>query len=116
MGAAHTELIETGDKRDGRGRRLVTRERRAELVAAYRESGLTQAAFARREGVKYTTFTYWVQQSVRAGRRRTAVRFAEVRLPPSALSAALEVRLLDGTILRGSSVAELAALVRALRA
>jgi hypothetical protein len=46
-----------------------------------------------------------------------AVRFAEVRLPAVAAPVpGLEVRLPDGTLLRGGSAVELAALVRALRA
>jgi hypothetical protein len=43
-----------------------------------------------------------------------AVRFAEVALPAS-VAQGMEVRLPDGTILRGGRVGELAALVRALR-
>ncbi len=115
MGTTHTELIETGDKRDGRGRRLTTAERRAELVAAYRQSGLTQAAFARREGVTYSTFASWVQVSRQTRRRSATVKFAEVRLPVPAPWAGLEVRLPDGTVVRGTKAADLAEFVRALR-
>jgi hypothetical protein len=115
------ELVETGEQRDRIGRRITPAARRAELVAAWRASGLTQAAFARREGVKYTTFTNWVQVRAKAGAAKPAVRFAEVRLPlPLAANegrvAALEVRWPDGTVLRGGSATELAKLVRALRA
>jgi len=118
MGVTHAELVETGDKRDGRGRRLTTAERRSELVAEYRQSGLTMAAFARRESVRYSTFAGWVWKRGRAKRTRPArVRFAEVRLPlaPTSGLAGLEVRLPDGTVVRGSAAAEVAALVRALR-
>jgi transposase-like protein len=118
MGAIIAEVVDTGEKRDGRGRRITPRARRAELVRAYRASGLTQAAFARQEGVKYPTFAHWVQQSERAGGRRPPVQFTELRLPaaprPSA-AVELEVRLPDGTLVRGTKAAELAALVRALR-
>jgi hypothetical protein len=48
-----TELIETGAKRDGRGRRIATREEKVALIAQYRGSGLTQRAFAEREGIKF---------------------------------------------------------------
>jgi transposase-like protein len=130
-GATDTELIETGEKRDALGRRHTPRERRTELLAAYRASGLTQSAFARREGITYSTFCTWAQTERRrgelppapAGRKRRrrvgppAVRFAEVRLPAvPAPVPGLEVRLPDGTLLRGGSAVELAALVRALRA
>jgi transposase-like protein len=135
---AETELVETGERRDALGRRRTPRERRAELLRAYRASGLTQKAFARREGVHYTTFCTWAQAERRSGRlpvapaggkkRRQPVAFEaarmafrEVQLSPSAPVAGsglagLEVRLADGTLLRGGSAAELVKLVRALRA
>ena len=110
------ELVETGEQRDTLGRRRTPVERRAELVQAFKGSGLTMAAFAAREGVNYTTFAGWVQQSRRArpGRPRKSVLFARVQLPapPAAM---LEARLPDGTVLRGGTATELAALVRALR-
>ena len=55
------ELVETGEQRDRIGRRITPTARRAELVAAWRASGLTQAAFARREGIIYSSFAAWVQ-------------------------------------------------------
>lgn len=129
---ATTELVETGEKHDTLGRRRTPAERRAELLAAYRQSGLTQSAFARREGIRYSTFCTWAQaereagrlpvaQAGRKGRRPTppgSVRFTEVQLPPMPVPVAggLEVRLPDGTLLRGGSAAELAKLVRALKA
>lgn len=119
MGAITTELVETGEKRDERGRRINSAERREELVRGFRESGLTMAAFARRECVHYSTFAGWVLKSTRRGKRtRGRVHFAEVRLPrqvPAAGGTMVEVRLVDGTVVRGSAVAEVAALVRALR-
>ena len=116
MGALVAELVETGDKRDSRGRRVTLAERRAELLKDYREGGLTMAAFARREGVKYSTFAGWVNRSGRRpGKRRPPMRFAEVNLPVPIASAVFEVRLPDGTVLRGGEPAGLAALVRALK-
>lgn len=131
--AAETELIETGEQRDALGRRRTPLQRREELLAAYRQSGLTQKAFARREGITYTTFCSWAQAERRKGklplapagrkRRRTQgmapVRFVEACLPGQAAlapaSAPLEVRLPDGTLLRGGSATELAKLVQALK-
>lgn len=120
MGAIETEVVETWDKRDGRGRKLREVERRAGFVRSYQSSGLTMAAFARREGLKYPTFAGWVLRSAaRSSNTRVApVRFAEVRLPirgSSASAPGLEVRLVDGTIARGTNAVELAALVRALK-
>jgi transposase-like protein len=136
--AAETELVETGEKRDALGRRRTPAERRTELLAAYRRSGLTQRAFAQREGVNYTTFCTWAQAERRRGRLPAApagcrprgrsratqnvrVPFVEVQLPPAVPDlasgeAGLEVRLPDGTSVRGGSAAALAKLVRALRA
>lgn len=125
--AAETELIETGEQRDALGRRRTPVARRVELLTAYRQSGLTQKAFARREGITYTTFCCWAQAERRqgklavapAGRKRRRVvppvRFIEAALAPTPVSAPLEVRLPDGTLLRGGSAAELAKLVRALK-
>jgi transposase-like protein len=113
-----TELVDTGEKRDGRGRRISSVEQRAQAVAAWRESGLTMAAFARREGIEYSTFAGWV---LKAGRKRAVTkrpRFAELRVGPvlaSSPAAVLEVRLPDGTLVRGASASEVAALVKALR-
>lgn len=115
MGAITTEVVDTGEKRDGRGRRGTPRARRLELVEAYRASGMTMAAFARRERINYTTFAGWMHRSgtVTSG---SAIRFAEVNLPATVpASNGMEVRLPDGTVLRAGRVADLIALVRALR-
>ena len=111
-----TELIDTGERRDTLGRVVMPKERRLELVSAWQTSGLTQAAFAKREGVRYSTFAHWVQQATKKAPvvRPRRVKFAEVALP-RALAPALEVRLPDGTLLRGGNAADLAKLVQALR-
>ena len=107
-----TELVETGAKRDGRGRRIATTEEREALVAQYRESGLTQKAFAEREGIKFSTFTAWVQGRRHAGKPGRKVRFAQL---PMMATAGLAVQLPDGMIVRGTNASEVAELVRALR-
>ena len=103
----------------------MPRERREQLLAQFRESGLTRRAFARREGIRYTTFCNWTQQAVKRGlaapeAAAPAMRFAEVALPGRVSMGAgggsgIEVRLADGTVVRGGRVEEVAALVRALR-
>lgn len=118
-------LVETGEKHDRLGRRITPVARRAELVAAWRESGLTQTAFARREGIIYSSFASWVQmtrlRSVAALAAKPApapVRFVEARLPAPTLSSsafALCVRLPDGTELRGQKARDLAELLHVLR-
>ena len=90
------------------------------MVEAYRASGLNMAQFARREGIKYGTFAGWVVKAQEPGATKSAMKFAEVQLPVTRPSDPdcgdrLEVRLPDGTVLRGGRVADVVALVRALR-
>jgi len=90
-----TELIETGEKRDRRGHRISSLERRAEAVRAWRGSGLTMAAFARRESIEYSTFAGWVLKAARKRPTLKRPRFAEVQVGPllaAATPGLLEVR------------------------
>ena len=72
------ELMDEARKRDARGRKIATPERRAELLATFDGSGLTQRAFARREGVNFHTFVAWLQRR-RSARTSSATAAA---LPP----------------------------------
>jgi hypothetical protein len=78
------------------------------------------AAFARREGIKYSTFAHWVLKAQKEMAAKPAIKFAELQLPLASASAEsppnrLEVRLPDGTVLSGHRVGDVVALVRALR-
>jgi transposase-like protein len=120
MGAITAELVETGEKRDARGRRVTPAERRCEMVRNYQASGETMAAFARRERINYATFAGWVMKAQKTGLvAKPAIRFAEMRLPMASASESsaqlIEMRLPDGTVLRGSRVADVVTLVMALR-
>lgn len=87
------------------------------MVDAYRTSGLTMAAFARRERINYATFAGWVAKAAQGKVVKAPIKFAEVALPQVAREAVpLEVRFADGTLVRGARVDEVAALVRLLRA
>jgi transposase-like protein len=127
-----TEVVDDGRKPDRLGRVRTPPARRAELLAEYERSGLSQAAFARRAGVRYPTFAHWVQERRRAGGTVVTTpavaaassprpRFVELRLPapPPPRSAPpgpeLTVTLPDGVVLRGAEPSALASLVRALR-
>jgi transposase-like protein len=110
MAIITTELIET--KRDERGRRMTRAAERETLVRAYEESGLTQKAFAKQEGVKYPTFVSWVQEC-RRRRPGPKMGFAELTLPRAAVP--LEVQLADGTMIRGSNVEDVARLLQLVR-
>ena len=115
-----TEIVDDGRQRDRRSRVNWPRERREQLLDEYERSGLSQAAFARREGVRYPTFAHWVQQRRRGtlttpGRRpAVSPRFVEVDVPAESSSRELSVTLPDGLVARGADATALASLVRAL--
>lgn len=105
-----TEVVES--KRDERGRRITPPAEREAVVRAYEASGLTQKAFARREGIKYPTLVSWVQRQRREGASSPRPAFAEFTMTGPA---GLEVRLPDGVVIRGASVEDVAKLLRLVR-
>ena len=122
-----TQIVDDGQKRDRRGRVSWPKQRRRELLAEYESSGMSQAAFARRAGVRYPTFAHWVQEARRKPRahgaqapREVTTRFAEVSIgadnPVPTATPELSVTLPGGLVARGTDATELAALVRALLA
>jgi transposase-like protein len=121
MGAVTTtEIVDVGGKRTQRGHCVLPVAERLRLIAAYHASGMTMAAFARRESIKYATFAGWVSKAARRTVGSSRIEFARVQVPEAAARGGastdtLEVRLPDGTMLRGGGVADLAALIRALR-
>ena len=114
MATIATEVIES--KRDDRGRQIRAADEREALLRAYQESGLTQKAFAAREGVKYCTFVSWVQAAKRSA-PSPAARFAEVSVTSAAASAhrGVEVVLPDGVVVRGGDMDAVIAVVNRLR-
>ena len=111
MATITTELIEA--KRDDRGRQIRTAKEREALLRAYRESGLTQKAFAAREGIKLWTFVSWVQAANRLP--RTVPTFAELRVANRAVSAAVEIVLPDGVVVRGGDMESVITVANRLR-
>ena len=105
-----TEVVES--KRDERGRRITPLAEREAVVRAYEASGLTQKAFARREGIKYPTLVSWVQRQRREGASSPRPAFAEFTMTGPA---GLEVRLPDGVVIRGARVEDVAKLLRLVR-
>jgi hypothetical protein len=111
-----TVLADEGLKRDNQGRRILEDARWEELIEQYQTSGLTQAQFARREGIKYYTFVGRLGRHRRAGGKKVVkAKFLEARLP-SAPAIRLEVTLPCGMLVRGDSPEALARLIRALQA
>ena len=95
------ELIDTGEKRDARGRKLMKAQHRTALLAAYRESGMTQKAFAAQEGVSYSTLTGWLLAERQAASKQPA--FKEVSWPAPATTGGhwpMEIALPNGLVIR----------------
>jgi hypothetical protein len=109
------ELVETGAKKDSRGRRLALREEAQAAITAFERSGLTQSEFAEREGIKYYTFTGWLK---RYRQRRAKPAFAQVRVakptPRPTSKSKLTVKLPGGMVVRGTDAAQMAELIRLL--
>ena len=108
------EIADEGSRQDSRGRRIVDEAHWEELISRYKSSGLTQAQFARREGIKYHTL---VGRLVRHGRKNqiklSKPKFLEARLPP-APAIRLEATLPCGLVVRGDNAESLARLIRLL--
>jgi len=121
MESQEAEIMEA-PVRDRRGRQRLGDERWAELLRELDESGLSQRAFAEREGISYPTLVSRLQRRRReqvgpAPGAGPQVRFAEVTagLPMSSSAEPIEVRLPCGLVVRGTEVGALVAMVRALR-
>jgi transposase-like protein len=113
---AAAETVEIG-KHDEQGRRIADLAEKQALVAAFEQSGLTQRAFARQEGINYFTLATWLRNKrLRAAKAAAPARprFLEVGLRPGT-GFSLEVTLPGGVVIRGSQSAELIELVKALR-
>jgi hypothetical protein len=84
------------------------------VLAAYAKSGLTQRAFAREEGIKYSSLVRWLGLSRRGQvvAAKPPIRFAEVKF--GARAPGLEIVLPNGVMIRGGDVAQLAAMMKAL--
>jgi hypothetical protein len=117
METISAELVETGAKRDSRGRRLALREEAQAAIAAFERSGLTQSEFAEREGIKYYTFTGWLK---RYRGRREKPAFVQVRMakptptPKPTSKSKLTVKLPSGLVVRGTDAVQVAELIRLL--
>jgi len=121
MESIEAEVCVESGKSDRQGRRIRGATEWASILDRYDSSGLTQAAFCAREGLRFGTLVSWL------GRRRKnggalissppEPKFHELSLsrPTESSNSSLEVSLPDGTVLRGSQASELAQLVQLLR-
>ena len=104
---------------DTRGRVRTTREQRRLILAEFQRSGMSAAAFARRAGLKYSTFAFWVQHQRRRPQpgRQSPVRLLEAVVAAVPSSSGLRVQLPGGAILElreASQIPLVAALLHAL--
>ena len=104
---------------DTKGRLRASKEQRRVILAKFDQSGMSAAQFARRTGLKYSTFAAWVQRYRRTKRpeRKPALHLLEAVVTPAAPAAALVVHLPAGArleISEASQIPLIVALVRAL--
>jgi len=88
--------------------------RRAQVLAAFARSGLSASAFARRQGVHYTTFCGWRQRQAQAG--PSPAGFVQVQLVEPEAAGELVVELGPTGRLRLTSLAQLPLAARLLQA
>lgn len=104
---------------DTQGRVRTTQEQRRLILAEFDHSGMSAAQFARRTGLKYSTFALWVARHRRTKRpaRKAPLRLLEAVLTTSTPATALTVLLPGGARLEVREVGQVplaAALVHAL--
>src|SRR5262245_40505350 len=104
---------------DTQGRLRTSKEQRRLILSEFERSGASAAQFARRTGLKYSTFAAWVQRHRRRKRpgSKSPVRLLEAVVSSTPSLSTLEVQLPGGVRLEirdASQVPLVAALVRAL--
>jgi transposase-like protein len=115
MNIITTEIVDNGEKKDARGHKLITAKERTALIAAYEQSGLTQKAFAMREGVRFSTFTAWLRRYRKQAGGRDHPAFTELRLATVRPAWAMEIALPNGIVIRANQAQSVTTLVSALR-
>ena len=104
---------------DTKGRVRTSKEQRRVLLVEFARSGLSAAQFARRTGLKYSTFALWVQRYRRTKRpgHKPPLRLLEAVVAPAPTSPAVWLHLPGGArveLREASQLPLVAALVRAL--
>jgi hypothetical protein len=105
---------------DSKGRLRASKEQRCVILAKFAQSGMSAAQFAKRTGLKYSTFAGWLQRYGRTKRpeRKPAMRLLEAVVAPAAPAAELLVVHLPGgarlELSEAGQIPLVVALVRAL--
>ena len=122
MESIEAEVCVESGKSDRQGRRIRGADEWSLILKRYDQSGLTQAAFCAREGLRFGTLVAWLGRRRKNGgalgeAKQPEPKFHELSLnrAPDSPGAPLEVTLPDGTVLRGAQASELAQLVQLLR-
>ena len=84
-------------------RQRIPSSRRTQLLAAFDRSGLSAAAFARQQGIGYTTFCGWRH---RRAKTKASPVFVEVELPGPVAAVELLIEVGTHTRLRISSAGQ----------
>jgi len=90
-----------------------TSARRSQLLAQFERSGLSAAVFARRRGLRYSTFCGWRQ---RQAKTKPAVGFVQVELPCADPPAGLVIELGPSARMRLTDAPSIALAARLLKA
>jgi transposase-like protein len=104
---------------DTKGRLRASKEQRRVILAEFERSGISAVLFARRTGLKYSTFAAWVQRYRRAKRpvQKSPLRLLEAVAAQPVPVVPLQVQLPGGARLEISEASQIplaAALLRAL--
>jgi len=85
---------------------------RAQLLAKFERSGLSAAAFARQQGLNYTTFCGWRERQAKA---EPSPAFVQVELPPPEVLAELIIELGASARMRIANAGQIALAARLLQ-
>ena len=123
MASTTDTTITTIIKSDRIGRSQYRPEYKAEVLAAYRESGMSGRAFAEQCGIKYPTFASWVTKAQKGTAQdtvnssRDSFVLAEFESPSASASrSSLEIKLPGGAIVTAASCDQVRLLAELLKA
>lgn len=103
---------------DPKGRLRTTKPQRRVILAEFQRSGLSAAQFAKRSGLKHSTFAVWVQRERRrrAPGRKPPVRLLEAVVSPAPAPSALWVQLPGGAQLELRAANQIPLVIALMRA
>lgn len=117
--AAAVAKVKVAVTLDSRGRVRVTPEQRRQILVEFARSAESAPHYARRMGLKYSTFAAWVARERRRNRSAAAkppLRLLEAVLPPAAINLPLRVELPGGARVECRDVSQMPLLVALLQA